>query len=74
MRKQYILDTSALIADPFAYKKYPNSDCILPIQVLAELDKLKKQPGEAGKHARVAIRKLDEVSSLGDISTRYSIR
>lgn len=68
-KKQYIFDTSALIADPLAYKKYPNSTAIIPIATLSELDKLKKQLSEVGKNARSAVRKLDEISSLGDIST-----
>lgn len=68
MRKKYILDTSTLIHDPFAYMHYPASDVVIPIEVLNELDNLKKQQASAGKNARVAIRKLDEISSLGDIS------
>src|SRR5271169_6811652 len=69
MRKFYVLDTSVLICDPAAWKQFPNSSVILPIAVLNELDKLKKQSGEAGKCARVAIRLLDEISNKGDIST-----
>lgn len=69
MRTTYILDTSALVQDPYAYKHFPHSDIIIPIAVLNELDKLKKQTNDAGKNARVAIRMLDELSSKGDIST-----
>ncbi len=63
----YIVDTSVLIEDPFYYKKYPESNIIVPIAVLNELDNLKKNPGEVGKNARVSIRNLDELSELGDI-------
>lgn len=69
MRKNYVLDTSVLIYDPYTYKQFPNSDVIIPIATLNELDKLKKLSTEAGKNARVAIRLLDEISSRGDIST-----
>jgi PhoH-like ATPase len=69
MYKTYVFDTSALICDPFAWRKYPNSVCILPIEVLNELDNLKKQSSEAGKNARVCIRAIDEISALGDIGT-----
>jgi PhoH-like ATPase len=58
----YIFDTSALITNPTAYYDFHNSTVVIPITVLDELDKLKKQPNEAGKNARVAIRKLDEIS------------
>jgi len=69
MRKIFVLDTSALIFDPNVFKKFPNSDVVIPIAVLNELDNLKKLPNEAGKNARVAIRLLDEVCNQGDIST-----
>ncbi len=69
MRKTYIFDTSILIYDPYSWKQFPNSDIIIPIAVLNELDKLKKQAGEAGRNARVAIRMLDEISDALDIST-----
>ena len=65
----YVLDTSALIYDPEAYNHFPNSQVVIPIAVLTELDKLKKQTTEAGKKARVAVRLLDKISELGDIST-----
>ena len=68
MRKTYVLDTSTLIYDPCAYKSFANSDVIIPIAVLNELDKVKKLSSEAGKNARVAIRLLDDISNRGDIS------
>jgi Predicted ATPase related to phosphate starvation-inducible protein PhoH len=69
MRRTYILDTSSLIYDPCAWKQFINSDVIIPIAVLNELDKLKKQSGEVGKNARVCIRLLDEISEKMDITT-----
>jgi PhoH-like ATPase len=69
MKTIHVLDTSTLIYDPCAWKQFPNSDVIIPIAVLTELDKLKKQSGEVGKNARVCIRFLDEISDSGDIST-----
>jgi PhoH-like ATPase len=69
MKKKYILDTSTLIHDPYAYKNFPDSDVIIPIVVLNELDNLKKGPSSAGRNARVAIRGLDAACSNGDIST-----
>lgn len=69
MRKTYILDTSSLIYDPMTWKQFPHCDVIIPIAVLGELDKLKKQPGEAGRNARVCIRLLDDISDKMDITT-----
>jgi len=69
MRKTYVFDTSTLIYDPAAYKHFSHSDVVIPIAVLNELDNLKKQSGDVGKNARVAIRLLDEIGNKGDIST-----
>lgn len=69
MRKIYVLDTSTLIYDPCSWKQFLHSDIIIPMAVLNELDKLKKQSGEAGRNARVCVRFLDEISEMGDIST-----
>ena len=69
MRRTYVLDTSVLIYDPSAFKRFHHSDVLIPIACLNELDNLKKQSAEAGRHARVAIRLLDEISNKGDIST-----
>lgn len=68
MNKIYIIDTNVLIDDPYSFQKFKNCEVILPIAVVDELDKLKKDPS-AGKGARVAIKLLDEVSNLGDVST-----
>ena len=69
MKTIYVFDTSTLIHDPLAYNHFPDSEIIIPIAVLNELDKLKKQNGEAGKNARVAIRLIEEICQKGDIST-----
>jgi len=46
-----------------------NSDVIIPIIVINELDKKKVSPGEVGRNARVCCRLIDKASDLGDIST-----
>lgn len=74
MRTTYILDTSVLIEDPSAYKQFYHSDVVIPITVLNELDKLKKDFSDAAKKARLAIRLLDELSELTDISTGVLIK
>lgn len=67
MRKIYILDTSVFIHDPTAIVEFKNSDVIIPITVLDELDKLKKGTGTVAKNARMFIRALDEYSNKGPI-------
>lgn len=67
IRKTFILDTSVLVYDFNAVYSYKNSDVVIPIAVLTELDKLKKQNNEVGKNARLCIRYLDELSERGNI-------
>lgn len=64
----YVLDTSTLVCDPSAWKHFVESQVIIPITALNELDNLKKTPGDVGRNARVCIRMLDEISDRGDIT------
>lgn len=68
MDKTYIFDTSVIISEPTAIKQFPNADIILPVVLLEEVDKLKKQFNDAGKNARAFVRLLDQISEMGDIS------
>lgn len=63
--KIFVLDTNVLVHDPDAIEKFPRHQVIIPLTVLEELDGLKKSPGEVGKNARTAIRKLSELRSRG---------
>lgn len=67
MRKKYILDTSVLVFDPSVYHQFVDSDVVIPVVALNELDNLKKEPGGAGRNARVCIRLLDELIADKDI-------
>lgn len=73
MRNIYIIDTSVLVSDPYGYKNFHDSDIILPIVVLDELDKLKKGSGAVARNARLFIRELDALSALGEIHKGVSI-
>jgi PhoH-like ATPase len=67
MKKTYILDTSVLVDDPISFKTFKDSIVVIPITVIEELDKVKKQFGRRGMNARIAIKKLDDISNLGNI-------
>ncbi|MCO1338196.1 ATP-binding protein [Kocuria polaris] len=61
-----MLDTSVMISDPKALLRFAEHEVIVPIVVIAELEK-KRHDGEIGYFARQALRLLDEmrVSSGG---------
>ncbi|MEM6256641.1 MAG: PIN domain-containing protein [Cyanobacteria bacterium P01_A01_bin.123] len=48
MKKIFILDTNVLLHDPQAMLRFEDNDVVLPITVVEELDRFKKQPEMVG--------------------------
>ncbi len=70
-RKTFVLDTNVLLHDPDAASKFKESDVVIPLQVLEELDSLKRGTDERGRNARHVMRFLDALktgSKEGDLS------
>jgi PhoH-like ATPase len=67
-RKTFILDTNVFIHKPDCILSFRDSEVVVPLWVLEELDKLKTFSDEKGRSARQAIRFLDEVSKHGDLN------
>ncbi len=63
--KIFVLDTNVLVHDPESIFKFPRHEVVIPVTVLEELDKLKRQPGELGRNARHAIRLLESTKAMG---------
>lgn len=59
-RKTYVLDTSVLLADPAALKRFAEHEIIIPIIVIGELETKRDHP-ELGYFARAALRTLDDL-------------
>lgn len=59
-KKTYVLDTSVIMGDPPCISKFSECNIVIPLTVLAELDKLKQSSGQTAYLAREAIRNLDE--------------
>lgn len=72
-RKIFVLDTSVLVYDPSAFKFFNGNNVVIPLVVLEELDKVKSQPNENGRNARVAIRFIDDISNTGQINSGIEI-
>ena len=68
MRKAFILDTNVLLFDPHAVHKFGNNDVVIPIVVVEEIDRFKKEMSENGRHARMFSRMMDELRSEGELS------
>jgi PhoH-like ATPase len=59
-RRTYVLDTSVLLADPGALKRFEEHEVVLPVVVITELEGKRHHP-ELGYFARSALRMLDEL-------------
>src|SRR5699024_5653193 len=60
--KTYVLDTSVLLSDPWALKKFAEHDVVLPVVVISELEAKRHHP-ELGWFARQALRHLEGLRS-----------
>lgn len=59
-RRTFVLDTSVLLSDPRAFKRFAEHDVVIPIVVISELEG-KRHHSELGYFAREALRSLDEL-------------
>lgn len=67
-QKLFVLDTNVLLHDPIALYNFPGAHIGIPIIVLEELEKFKKEPSDRGKNARDFIRMLDDLRHKGSLS------
>lgn len=74
MVKNFILDTNVLIHDPEAIFSFEDNNVFIPLPVIEELDKLKREQGRVGKNARLAIRILDELRINGDLNNGIKLK
>ena len=58
--KTYVVDTSVLLSDPWALRKFAEHDVVLPVVVISELEGKRHHP-ELGWFARQALRMLEDL-------------
>ena len=73
-RTRTVLDTSVLIADPNCLGAYPNTDIVIPLTVVEELDGLKSRPDDVGRAARAALRLLEDIRQSAGGSLAAPVR
>ncbi|MDH4160431.1 MAG: PIN domain-containing protein, partial [Actinomycetota bacterium] len=59
-RRTYVLDTSVLLADPYALLRFDEHEVVVPVVVISELEAKRSHP-ELGYFARSALRILDDL-------------
>jgi len=71
--KIFVLDTNVLLHDPFAIFKFQENSILIPITVIEEIDKFKKDMNETGRNARQISRFLDEMRRKGSLSSGVTL-
>jgi PhoH-like ATPase len=66
--RTYVLDTNVLLYDPNALEVFEDNDLVIPITVIEEVDRFKKDLNETGRNARMISRRLDELRHKGRLS------
>ena len=68
MKKNYILDTNVLLHDPNSLVSFEENQILLPIEVIEEIDRFKREGTELGQNARSVSRQLDALRGRGRLS------
>lgn len=66
--KMYVVDTNVLLHDPRSLFSFHGALVGVPIMVLEELEKFKRETSGRGKNAREAVRYLDQLREKGNLS------
>lgn len=65
--RTFILDTNVLLYDPHALEVFKEHDVVIPMTVIEEIDRFKKDVNETGRNARQTSRMLDTLRGRGSL-------
>ena len=66
--KNYILDTNVLLHDPNSILAFKGNNVLIPIEVIEEIDRFKRESSELGQNARSVSRTLDALRAKGRLN------
>ncbi len=66
--RKVVVDTNVILFDALAIKKFRGADIHIPISVIEEVDRFKRDPGENGRNARQFSRFIDTLREKGKLS------
>ena len=69
MEKIFILDTNVLLFDPRSIFSFQSNIVFIPLVVIEELDRFKKDQSENGRNARSFSRIVDKIRDQGTLSS-----
>ena len=74
-RRLVVLDTCVLLADPTALANFPDTELVIPLTVIEELDAKKTLPDEIGRAARQVLNQLEALRAAngGDLASNVAL-
>ncbi len=72
-KRTYILDTNVLLYDPHALEVFEEHDVVIPMTVIEEIDRFKRDINETGRNARQTSRMLDDLRQQGSLKAGVSL-
>ena len=66
--KTFVLDTNVLLHSAHSLEGFSDNRVVIPMTVIEELDKFKKNQDELGRNSRQVVRKLDSLRKTGNLS------
>lgn len=73
MRKNFVLDANILIHDPYSIFHFADNTVIIPVGVISELDRFKKEATDRGFSARAVVRLLDGLRNGQSLATGVTL-
>jgi len=68
LKKTFVLDTNVLLFDPSAFRKFGKNTVFIPLIVIEEIDRFKKDQNENGRNARNFSRFIDDLRTQGSLA------
>ncbi|MFT6069918.1 MAG: PhoH-like ATPase [Bacteriovoracaceae bacterium] len=68
MSKTFVLDTNVLLFDPLSIFKFDENKVFIPLIVVEEVDRFKKDQNENGRNARHFSRLVDDLRKKGSVA------
>ena len=66
-KKIFIIDTNVVLYDPRSILRFGNNDVVIPIAMIEEIDRFKREMNENGRNARTFSRLMDELRKRGTL-------
>jgi PhoH-like ATPase len=67
VKKNYLLDTNVLLHDPNCLVSFQDNNVLIPIEVIEEIDRFKRESTELGRNARTVSRMVDAWRARGHL-------